>query len=67
VTGWGDTRKGFPAMLLEAGFIEVELVKDTGFNSSPSPRVFFSGLKKTWSSVSQTEKVTVAKTYPNTS
>jgi hypothetical protein len=25
----------FLAMLIEAGFIEVELVKDTGFNSSP--------------------------------
>jgi hypothetical protein len=25
----------FLAMLYEAGFIDVELVKDTGFNSSP--------------------------------
>jgi hypothetical protein len=27
--------KDFSAMLNEAGFVEVELVKDTSFNSSP--------------------------------
>jgi len=36
----------FLAILNEAGFVEVELVKDTGFNSSPVTKGVLSRAKK---------------------